>query len=360
LAALLLILGAAGCAAAGLWASPAGAAWDLDANEPACMIGHPASEHAIQGPDVAWVRTSARDQLVLDAWCEAVGPVHASLGEPDAPVAPVDSLVVLTWNVHVGGGDVIGLVTDLRAGALTGGHPVESFVLLLQEAHRAGREVPASATPGAYGNPIAAVPPSGERLDIVEAARGLGLNVLYAPSMRNGVGSAVLAEDRGNAIVTSLPITDPAAIELPFERQRRVAVAGTVRGVTPAGESWSLRLVSAHLENRSKWTRALDSFGASRERQARALLGAIDGAAAVVGADLNTWSPGFLESALGILREQLPDGPPFSAPTMNVGGIPRQLDHLLFRVPDGWQVSLERVNDRYGSDHHPVLGVVRL
>jgi endonuclease/exonuclease/phosphatase family metal-dependent hydrolase len=226
--------------------------------------------------------------------------------------------------------------------------------------HRAGPDVPAEAAPGAWGNGTAAVPPSGERLDIVEAARNLGLNVLYAPSMRNGAGSAVQAEDRGNAILTSLSIQEPRAIELPFERQRRVAVAGAVRGVTPAGERWTLRVVSAHLENRSSWTRALDSFGASRARQARALIGAIDGDAAIVGADLNPWSAGFLESAVGLLRERFPDGPPFDAPTMTVGGIPRRLDHLLFRLPDGWRASLRRLDDRYGSDHHPVLGVLRV
>jgi endonuclease/exonuclease/phosphatase family metal-dependent hydrolase len=356
----LLVLGAAGCAAAGLLASPVGDGRVSDATELSCMIGNPPPSHSVQGPDVAWVRTSARDVPILDAWCKAVGPVHASLGAPVATAEPVDSLVVVTWNVHVGGGDVARLVGDLRAGKLTGGRPIESFALLLQEAHRAGPDVPGEATPGSYAVGIAAVPPTGERLDIVETARNLGLNVLYAPSMRNGAGSAVQAEDRGNAILTSLPIDEPAAIELPFERQRRVAVAGTVRGVTTAGESWSLRLVSAHLENRSKWTRALDSFGRGRERQARALCGAIDGEVAVVGADLNTWSAGFLESAMGVLREHFPDSPPFSAATMNVGGIPRQLDHLLFRVPDGWLVSLQRVNDRYGSDHHPVLGVVKL
>jgi endonuclease/exonuclease/phosphatase family metal-dependent hydrolase len=321
------------------------------------MISHPDTSRAIQGSDVAWVRTSGRDQLVLDAWCEGVGPVHASLGEPHAPPATLDSLIVVTWNVHVGGGDVARLVHDLRSGALTG-DPVERFVLLLQEAYRAGPDVPAEGAPGAWGNGIAAVPPSGERLDIVETARNLGLNVLYAPSMRNGAGSAVQAEDRGNAILTPLAIQEPRAIELPFERQRRVAVAGAVRGVTPGGERRTLRLVSAHFENRSRWTRALDSFGASRTRQARALIGAIDGDAAIVGADLNTWSVGFLESAVETLRERFPDGPPFAAPTMTVGGIPRQLDHLLFRLPAGWRASLLRVDDRYGSDHHPVLGVL--
>ena len=129
-------------------------------------------------PDVAWVRTSARDLHVLDASCEGVGPVHAGLGEPGAPAEPIDSLYVITWNVHVGGGDLRCLVADLRAGELTGGRPVDSYVLLLQEVHRAGPEVPATATPDALASGIASVPPSGERHDVVEAARSLGLNVL--------------------------------------------------------------------------------------------------------------------------------------------------------------------------------------
>ena len=95
------------------------------------MIGDAPPNHVLQGPDVAWVRTSPRDLPILDAWCKAVGPVHARLGEP-AAAASLDSLVVVTWNVHVGGGDVTRLVHDLRAGALTEGRPVESFVLLLQ------------------------------------------------------------------------------------------------------------------------------------------------------------------------------------------------------------------------------------
>ena len=109
------------------------------------------------------------------------------------PAATIDSLYVITWNVHVGGGDLRRLVADLRAGELTGGRPVDSYVLLLQEVHRAGPEVPANPTPDAGASGIASVPPSGERHDVVEAAHSLGLNVLYVPSMRNGDGGAGVA-----------------------------------------------------------------------------------------------------------------------------------------------------------------------
>ena len=260
------------------------------------------------------------------------------------PAEPIDSLYVITWNVHVGGGDLRRLVADLRAGELTGGRPVDSYVLLLQEVHRAGPEVPATATPDARASGIASVPPSGERHDVVEAARSLGLHVLYVPSMRNGEGGAGVTEDRGNAILTPLAIEAPEAIELPLVRQRRVAVAATVRGVTSKGESWSLRLVNAHLENRAPWSRALDSFGAGR----RDWRGRGRG-----GGDMNTFGPGFLESALGIFRKRFPDGPRQDEPTMTVMGVPRPIDHLFFGLPEGWEASLERVDDRYGSDHHP-------
>ncbi|MEN3339278.1 MAG: hypothetical protein V7647_2954, partial [Acidobacteriota bacterium] len=67
-----------------------------------------------------------------------------------------------------------------------------------------------------------------EQIEPVAAA--LGLSLYYVPSMRNG--GAAPHEDRGNAILSSLPLTDLAAYELPFERQRRVALGATIAGIT--------------------------------------------------------------------------------------------------------------------------------
>jgi endonuclease/exonuclease/phosphatase family metal-dependent hydrolase len=65
--------------------------------------------------------------------------------------------------------------------------------------------------------------------------------------MRNGRegsnGRNGMPEDRGNAILSTLPLSDPAAIELPFTAQRRVAVSA-LAGDGPA----SLRVVSVHLD----------------------------------------------------------------------------------------------------------------
>lgn len=54
-----------------------------------------------------------------------------------APATPLPSravsMLMVSWNVQVGGGAVPALVRRLRAGAFTGGVPVIHFVLLLPE-----------------------------------------------------------------------------------------------------------------------------------------------------------------------------------------------------------------------------------
>jgi endonuclease/exonuclease/phosphatase family metal-dependent hydrolase len=315
----------------------------------------------LPGP-VAWRRTGeAQDALVLDDWCASVGPAVVagpSLGNGDGDggvSTTLDSLVIVTWNVHVGGGDLFGLVNDLRQGVFTNGQSVEHFVLLLQEAHRAGVAVPRVPRAGAYPERILERPPSGERLDIIETAARLGLYVLYVPSMRNGLSEP--AEDRGNAILSTVPLDQTAAIELPYEAQRRVAVAAAVRGRDRSDSEWSLRVVSAHLDSRSRFTRILDSFGRGRARQARALSDALTEPAVVVGADLNTWSFERTESAVALLHASFEDTPPASEPTYH-GRLSRKLDHFLARLPEGWSASVRRAGTPYGSDHYPLIGVV--
>jgi endonuclease/exonuclease/phosphatase family metal-dependent hydrolase len=296
-------------------------------------------------------------------WCAAVGPtlVHSSaLSElvPDALVPTLSSFVVVTWNVHAGAGDVLAFIQDLRSGALTGA-PVESFALLLQETYRTGPDVPASADD--LTSRISVPPPSGERVDVQELAARAGLHAFYAPSMPNGASEVSgVAEDRGNAILSTLPLAELQAIELPYEAQRRVAVTGSVRGRTADGTSWSVRLASGHLDTRSRWSRLLDSFGRGRARQADQLARSLEGESVLLGADLNTWSPSFLEGALGVLYESFPDTPRFEGATFIAAGmIPRRLDHLLVRLPEGHTADVRRIPQRYGSDHYPLLAVVR-
>jgi endonuclease/exonuclease/phosphatase family metal-dependent hydrolase len=320
------------------------------------------SRSAAQAAPVSWTRSGGEGATTPSAWCEAVGPVLTTAGDEAIGAGEgVDQLVVVTWNVRAGGGDLERFVRDLRSGDLTGS-PVGSFVLLLQEAYRAGSDVPHASREQRLTARVEASPPGERRADIRRVAERLGLHAFYAPSMPNGVSGAPEAhpEDRGNAILSTLPLSELSAVELPFEVQRRVAVAGSLEGTTRDGRAWSLRVASGHLDTRSRWSRFLDSFGAGRTRQASALGTWLAGDAVVLGADLNTWSAGFLEGALEVLYGRFPDSPFTDEATFSAGGLlGRRLDHLLVRLPPGLDTSVRRVPDRYGSDHHPLLGVVR-
>ena len=85
-----------------------------------------------------------------------------------------------------------------------------------------------------------------------------------------------------------MPLADPHAIELPFERQRRVAVAARIADVTRDDDLW---VVNVHLENRTGGRRFWLEAPAARARQARALVKKFlpDGPA-ILGGDLNTWA----------------------------------------------------------------------
>ncbi len=324
-------------------------------------------------PGTEWVLPpDSADHSQLDAWCAAVGPaVHLPLddppaGDPDAgdPEPAIDSLAVLSWNVGIGSGDLARLVRDLREGRLTGGRPVRHFVLLLQEVHRAGDDVPpADALPdAARGAGLRRpAPPPGGRRDVVTLARELGLALYYVPSMRNGSeGPGEVPEDRGNAVLSTLPFTALRAVELPYELQRRVAVEATVRvpgDAAPAG----LRAVSAHLDNAAA-SRPLASFGSLRANQAEGLVGALpEKVPLVVGGDFNTWWRGTDEEAFRIMRRAFPfPREPHGQPTATRLGRERILDYLFFRGPEGWRLDDRRIGRRYGSDHNPVIGWVVL
>src|SRR5439155_5701261 len=134
------------------------------------------------------------------------------------------------------------------SGTLTG-QPVGSFVLLLQEAYRSGADVPSKPS-GRTSWASAQRPPhaGGTRDDIVTIARRLKLAAFYVPSMRNGAPGAT-EEDRGNAILSTLPLSELTAIELPLERQRRVALEATAPIVWPGHGAVTLRVVCTHFTN---------------------------------------------------------------------------------------------------------------
>jgi endonuclease/exonuclease/phosphatase family metal-dependent hydrolase len=274
-----------------------------------------------------------------------------------APSA-VERLAIVTWNVHVGGGDAESVVARLRRGEFTDGQVMTDFVLLLQEVFREGSEVPKEIPAGLpMPRSIVTQPPTGARRDIRQLARQAGLHVFYAPAMRNGGTKA--AEDRGTAILSTLPLADLQVIELPFERQRRVALAATVAGHTTSGVTWRLRLAGVHVDTSLALTRG-GPFQA-RRRQAEALVEALSAGRdlpTVVGGDFNTWL-GPREPALDVMRQAFPDTPVQTDTGTWRGplGTRAALDYVFVRGQFE-SVSTRKLPERFGSDHHPLLTLI--
>lgn len=220
----------------------------------------------------------------------------------------------MTWNLHDGKGDIPRFVDDLSSGRITG-QPVRDYVLLLQEA-----------------------------VDLGWAA-SRGLTSFHVPVFTGQ------PRPRGTAVVSTLPLQDAQAIDLPHERQHRVAAAAaiTVSGVP-------MVVVSAHFENRLDLFDGGPFADGARGRQAEALVDALPASGhAIVGGDLNTML-GPSEPALRILGERFRHQPsPSPGPTFRDR---LTLDHLFFDLAKGWTASRRVVRERYGSDHHPVIGVV--
>jgi endonuclease/exonuclease/phosphatase family metal-dependent hydrolase len=310
-----------------------------------------------EAPGLSWFGpTTGAEQANLARWATAVGPplvVEHQFAEREAVPSSAAALTLATWNVAVGEGDVATFVADVRRD-----HPERPIVLLLQEAYREGPDVPAALRTGSVCAGHLGNHHGGHGEDIGDVAARSGLNVYYVPSMRNG-SPPDSREDRGNAILSSLPLEDLGAIELPFERQRRVAVAATVTGRSPNGTPWHMRLVSAHLDNMVGARRLWFAGGpTARARQARALVDYVqDDEIAVLGGDFNTWF-GFAEAAFQQTSRAFPDTDVTDTrPTFHHL---LRLDHLFFRLPRGWSASFERGRSQYGSDHWPLVATIVL
>ena len=273
--------------------------------------------------------------------------------------AAASSLAVVSWNVWMGRGRLLELVDRLRAGEL-GVHGDLTPVLLVQEAFRQDDTIPERSNGFAARELVTRLRP---RQEIVEVARRLGWNLRYVPSMRNGAERS----DRGNAILTPLPLGPGDGIELPFALQRRVAVGAVA---TVAGRR--LRLMSAHLDPRGpvgyKWLGA-----AARGAQMEHLLAGLEDPTVVLGADLNL-GRGRAERAWRLLVEHgFESGVPPELPSWRhtYHALPRLvIDYLLVRNRDGG-IATSRVRrvdedprdrgpDVFGSDHHPLLARIDL
>lgn len=305
------------------------------------------------------------ERLQLEAWRRNVGdPVALDLTPPESGRDGADSrsLVVLSWNVWIGRGKLRELISRIREGefAKHGADPDTPLVVLIQEAYRSDSSLP-PASGGRAGRMLVAQ--LGLQEDVVETAQALGLNLRYAPSMRNGA----LPSDRGNAVLSTLPLKDAHAVELPLVLQRRVAVSAAI---TLGGQR--LRLVSAHLDPRGppghQWLGA-----AGRALQARHLVASVADETVVLGADLNL-GRGRYEPTWRLLGDAgFTFGVPPSSPAWRhtFHALPRLvLDYLLVRDRTGAirNARVHRLDEHprdrgprvFGSDHHPLLARIDL
>lgn len=267
----------------------------------------------------------------------------------------LDQLTVISWNAHLAEGELNQLIARLRAGELTDGKPVAHFVLLVQELYRRGDAVPEFNAADRSAHAIRPRDPN--VLDINGHAAQLGLSIFYAPSMRNG---PELREDRGNAIISTEPLLDPIALELPLARQRRVTLGAAVKIQTDDGVK-RLELLDAHFEPLSS-PETLWVFKNPRAAQARALLRLLDEprytdrsqtAGVILGGDFNTVRSGAREPAIKLLKGWSTGVSKEDPRDTHLMG---RLDFLFPNLPDEWTVSTQRLDDRFGSDHYPVLG----
>jgi endonuclease/exonuclease/phosphatase family metal-dependent hydrolase len=251
--------------------------------------------------------------LTLVGGCAQRAPVTT----PPSPII----LAVITWNTHAGHGDLSRLLDDLSSGRLSGA-PVSDYVLLLQEA------IVSADT------------------DVLALTRARRLSTFYAP-VRQTIDRA-----SGNAIVSTRMLMSTRVIDLPQERQPRTAVVATIDV-----DGHPLFIACAHLENRISLVRGGLFSENARRRQAETLLSALPNRGhGIVGGDFNTWL-GPNEPAWKLLAARFSDTPRAAPePTFRDRLV---LDHLFFDMPDGWHVTRRVIRERYGSDHHPVLGLIR-
>lgn len=336
---------------------------------------------------VSWFSPAMEpDTSQIEYWCRTVGPavIDSTPAGVLPTLAPNEPMTVVTWNILGGAGDLTGFLRDELHYTCDGvrsapGPGFTHFVLVVQEAYRRSAEVPEFPEDGKMPLRIEEPSTTDPRLDIVARAKACGLALFYAPSMRNGgeeFGDE--REDKGNAILSTLPLHDFIAIELPFETQRRVGVVATIR--YPGGDS--LRVANIHLDVSPSLWRVLKTGNSSRLRQGLGTVEALNRSerqrsgepydpteecpgtcpdsltfriSTVLAGDLNTWTGD--QTVILHLQDHFPESPAYdSLPTR--GEFPA--DHMFFRQRTTWDGaspqlvpgSYRRIDQQHGSDHY--------
>lgn len=311
--------------------------------------------------------TDSHDRMMLDRWREVLGPtvLIPNPGPGLADPEPGDSLAVFVWNVDVGAGYFPKFLEEEMGYSCPFKVETSHFVILVQEAGRRLADPTPVRDPDLAASRRSHPPnPRGDP-DILDVARMCGLALAFVPSGRNGVDvQDRVPQDKGNAVLSTLPLSDPFAIEGPFETERKVAV-----GVTVGRPGYGiLRVISAHLEVTSGFFRTLTTGNRTRLGQTQGLLEALALQEAsepgpiptLIGGDFNTWSG--MDSSLQALREAFPDYPEWDGE--NTKG-PFPTDHIFFRRSKGRGTDIipgtyRLIRSTHGSDHNPRAVWVRL
>ena len=284
---------------------------------------------------IAWITPfDAKDRGKLRAWCDAVGPVALQdLQRP--PAEGPRPIIVVSWNMGVGTGNLDAMWKTVVSPRLETGADV---ILLIQEAYRKGHAPAAcparSGVTARLGGKRSATNP-----DPLTFASDRHLYAVYAPSMRNGRRcDEEPREDRGNAIVSTLPLSEIAVVELPFAQERRAAVAATVRTSTGG-----VRVMSVHLDT---------LFGHRRQAEGIAEAVKILGWThdVVIAGDFNAW---WLDSRVRLKDYGFAEVDCTRQPTRSTGRLDR-----IFRRDGDAPLACAPGPDAFGSDHLPLVAEI--
>lgn len=288
----------------------------------------------------------------LDDWCSSVGkPVF----RPPVSVTSADiaALQIVSWNTKVGGGRAEDFVAQLQRDA---SERNAGLVVLLQETFRGGWDVPEIYPRGLHVPD--AIRPRRPAPDIVALATALDLWVAYVPSMRNGDATDLSTrEDRGNAILSTEPLSDVVAIELPFGEQRRVALAATV---SPRGSrARPLRVITFHFDADERRSRQADALSAAITATVGTTMTPVVAAGDLNARDgANDATVRALSSSIRL--EDCGSGRTFRLPLRVDALFLGRLDFVFSTLDDaGLTRTCETMRDSMGSDHVPLMMTIR-
>jgi len=262
---------------------------------------------------------------------------------PDMPTHRADQITIVNWNVHEGNARI----RDFIERYLWKDRRVD-FVMLVEEAFRTGPDVPPTYDKETKIPKRIGQPNSDE--DIIRVADCEHLWLYYVPSMRNGKQTGTASQDRGNAILSTMLLSNFRAIELPYEHQRRVTLGATVT----LSNRDSIDVFAVHLDTSKEFSKGWILTGnGARETQMQAVIDSTRGLAGldhvVITGDLNGGG-GAVTVLDHIVKQTRCPGPTFQL----LGVFPVTLDHVFVRLPSTWQTgSCERPKDKWGSDHWP-------